>query len=53
MVIQTIDCHNYKRHRRFIRSVTHIAIHGGQILYCAKAIKGDEWESLSIPVGAS
>ena len=45
--------HEHNISTAILRSVTHIASHVGQILYCAKAIKGDEWESLSIPVGAS
>jgi GNAT superfamily N-acetyltransferase len=35
------------------RSVTHTAYHVGQIVYLAKALRGDAWSSLSIPVGQS
>jgi GNAT superfamily N-acetyltransferase len=35
------------------RSVTHTAYHVGQIVYLAKALRGDAWTSLSIPVGMS
>lgn len=45
--------HQHQISTALIRSVTHIAGHIGQILYCAKSIKRDDWESLSIPVGAS
>jgi GNAT superfamily N-acetyltransferase len=35
------------------RSVTHTAYHVGQIVYLAKARRGEAWTSLSIPVGMS
>jgi GNAT superfamily N-acetyltransferase len=35
------------------RSVTHTAYHVGQIVYLAKALRGDAWNTLSIPVGQS
>ncbi len=35
------------------RQLTHYAYHVGQIVYIAKTIKSDEWESLSIPEGQS
>ncbi|MCE2612573.1 DUF1572 domain-containing protein [Flavobacteriaceae bacterium D16] len=35
------------------RQLAHYAYHTGQIVYLAKSIKGEEWESPSIPKGAS
>ena len=35
------------------RSLGHTAYHVGQIVYVAKAMRGTEWESLSIPLGKS
>jgi GNAT superfamily N-acetyltransferase len=35
------------------RSVTHTSYHVGQIVYLSKAIRGEAWRSLSIPVGMS
>lgn len=35
------------------RQLAHYASHIGQILYIGKAIKGDDWKSLSIPKGQS
>jgi hypothetical protein len=35
------------------RSVTHTAYHVGQMVYVAKALRGSEWASLSIPRGQS
>jgi GNAT superfamily N-acetyltransferase len=35
------------------RSVTHAAYHVGQVVYLAKAWRGDEWKTLTIPVGMS
>ncbi|MBX7241685.1 MAG: DUF1572 domain-containing protein [Bacteroidia bacterium] len=36
-----------------VRSLAHIAYHVGQIVYLAKCIKGQEWNTLSIPKGKS
>ena len=36
-----------------LRSLAHAAYHVGQIVLLAKAEKGEEWESLSIPPGGS
>ena len=36
-----------------LRALAHVSYHVGQIVYAAKAIRGDAWESLSIPVGQS
>ncbi len=35
------------------RQIAHTSYHVGQIVYLGKAIKGREWESLSIPLGKS
>ena len=35
------------------RSLAHLSYHVGQIVYIAKAFRGAEWKSLSIPKGAS
>lgn len=35
------------------RQLAHYAYHVGQIVYIARMIKGEDWESLSIPKGAS
>jgi hypothetical protein len=36
-----------------LRSLAHASYHVGQIVYIAKAFRGAEWTSLSIPKGAS
>lgn len=36
-----------------LRSLAHTAYHVGQIVLLAKALRGDEWEYLSIPPGGS
>ncbi len=40
-------------HEALHRSLAHTSYHVGQIVYVAKAIRGVEWTSLSIPRGAS
>lgn len=35
------------------RQLAHYSYHIGQMIYIAKWLKGEEWQSLSIPVGAS
>ena len=35
------------------RSLAHISYHVGQIVFIAKAMRGKEWENLSIPPGQS
>lgn len=40
-------------HDALHRSLAHAAYHVGQIVYLAKAMKGDAWTSLSIPPGKS
>ncbi len=36
-----------------LRQVAHYAYHVGQLVYIAKSLKGKNWQSLSIPPGAS
>jgi hypothetical protein len=36
-----------------VRNLAHASHHAGQILFAAKAIAGDDWETLSIPRGGS
>lgn len=36
-----------------LRSLTHISYHIGQLVYVAKSLKGDDWQTLSIPKGQS
>lgn len=40
-------------HAALHRSLAHTASHVGQILYLAKSFRGDQWTSLSIPLGES
>lgn len=40
-------------HEALHRSLAHLSYHVGQIVYLAKASRGDEWTSLSIPPGGS
>ena len=35
------------------RSLAHVSYHVGQVVYVAKAIRGSDWHSLSIPPGQS
>ena len=35
------------------RQLAHYAYHLGQIAYIGRMIKGDQWESLSVPKGKS
>lgn len=39
--------------KAFVRQLTHYGYHVGQIVYLAREIKGEQWESLSIPKGKS
>jgi hypothetical protein len=36
-----------------LRSLAHASYHVGQIVYAAKAARGDDWTYLSIPPGKS
>jgi uncharacterized damage-inducible protein DinB len=40
-------------HEALHRSLAHTSYHVGQIVYVAKALRGDAWKSLSIPRGQS
>ena len=40
-------------HEALHRSLAHTAYHVGQIVFIAKAVRGDQWTSLSIPLGES
>ena len=40
-------------HQALHRSLAHTTYHVGQIVYLAKAIRGEEWKNLSIPKGQS
>jgi uncharacterized damage-inducible protein DinB len=40
-------------HEALHRSMAHAAYHVGQVVYLAKAFRGDDWTSLSIPRGQS
>ena len=40
-------------HEALHRSLAHTSYHVGQIVYAAKAFRGDQWTSLSIPPGKS
>jgi uncharacterized damage-inducible protein DinB len=40
-------------HAALHRSLSHFAYHVGQIVFIAKAFRGDAWKSLSIPRGGS
>ena len=42
-----------KVHEALHRSLAHASYHAGQIVYLAKAARGDDWVSLSIPKGRS
>jgi hypothetical protein len=36
-----------------LRALAHVSYHVGQIVYAAKAARGDDWTYLSIPPGES
>ena len=40
-------------HEALSRSLAHLSYHVGQIVYIAKALRGENFTSLSIPRGAS
>lgn len=40
-------------HEALQRSLTHVSYHVGQIVYAARARRGDAWRFLSIPLGQS
>ena len=49
----TIRGQELKVHEALHRSLAHTAYHVGQMVYLAKAMRGSEWSSLSIPRGQS
>lgn len=49
----TIRGQALKIHEALHRSLAHTAYHVGQMVYLAKALRGDAWDSLSIPRGKS
>ncbi|MGH8636509.1 MAG: DUF1572 family protein, partial [Burkholderiales bacterium] len=49
----TIRHQQLKVHEALHRSLAHMSYHVGQIVYVAKAMRGREWTSLSIPPGRS
>jgi Protein of unknown function (DUF1572) len=49
----TIRGQAMKVHQALHRSLGHTAYHVGQMVYLAKAFRGKEWSSLSIPRGQS
>jgi hypothetical protein len=49
----TIRRQPLKVHEALYRSLAHTSYHVGQMVYAAKAFRGDEWSSLSIPRGKS
>lgn len=40
-------------HQAFHRALAHVASHVGQIVFVAKALRGSDWKTLSIPRGQS
>ncbi len=40
-------------HQAILRQMSHLSYHVGQLVFLAKLIKGETWESLSIPKGQS
>jgi hypothetical protein len=49
----TIRGQAHKVHQALLRSVAHTSCHVGQMVYLAKALRGAQWTSLSIPRGQS
>lgn len=49
----TIRGQALKVHEALHRSLAHTSYHVGQMVYLAKAMRGDAWSSLSIPRGQS
>jgi uncharacterized damage-inducible protein DinB len=49
----TIRGQELRVHEALHRSLAHTAYHVGQIVYLAKALRGEGWNSLSIPRGQS
>lgn len=49
----TIRGQRLKVHAALLRSLAHVSYHVGQMVYIARAMRGDAWRSLSIPRGQS
>ena len=49
----TIRGRSLQAHDALHRSLAHTSYHVGQIVYVARAIRGETWRSLSIPPGGS
>lgn len=49
----TIRGQSLKVHEALHRSLAHASYHVGQIVFLAKEFRGSDWQSLSIPLGAS
>ena len=49
----TIRGQSFEVHDALHRALAHISYHVGQIVYLAKLIRGESWNTLSIPIGAS
>ena len=37
----------------YMRQLAHLSYHTGQLVFIAKVLKGEEWQTLSIPIGES
>ena len=49
----TIRGQSFEVHDALHRALAHVSYHVGQIVYLAKSIRGESWNCLSIPIGAS
>ena len=49
----TIRRQSFAVHDALHRSLAHICYHVGQLVFLAKALRGEEWKNLSIPLGKS
>ena len=49
----TIRTQPMEVHDALHRSLAHVSYHVGQIVYIAKALRGDKWKYMSIPPGKS
>ena len=49
----TIRGVSFQAHEALHRLMAHTSYHVGQIVYIAKSFRGNDWESLSIPLGKS
>lgn len=49
----TIRGQSFAVHEALHRALAHICYHVGQLVFLAKAFRGEEWKNLSIPLGKS